>query len=80
MVLFTQITKGRDIIDKPCKPVESVKIRFNIGDEVAFDMNSPYEDNEPEQGYCLHTIDGTEDDDFLNRCVIFSAETMNKLR
>lgn len=56
---------------------------FEIGTEVAFDMNCPCGDencDNGEQGYSLHTIDGTEDEDYLKRCIVFSKETMDKLR
>lgn len=57
-------------------------MEYEIGTEVAFDMNCPCggDCGEEEQGYYLHTIDGTEDEDFLERCVIFSKETMEKLK
>lgn len=59
------------------------KKNFKLGTEVAFDMNCPCGDLDcdgKDQGYILHIIDGTEDDDYLKRCYIFSEETMNKLR
>jgi len=58
-------------------------MKFTKGQEVAFDMNCPCDDincDNGEQGYVLHIIDGTENKDFLKRCVIFSKDTMESLR
>jgi len=55
-------------------------MKFKIGTEVAFNMNCPCGECECEQGYIIHIINGTETKDFLKRCVIFSEETMKKLR
>ncbi len=58
------------------------KSNFEIGQEVAYDMNCYCDDciDLPDQGYVLHIIDGTEDVEYLNKCCIFSEETMNRLR
>jgi len=62
------------------KPLKTNKMKFKIGTEVAFNMNCPCGECEDEQGYITHIINGTETKDFLKRCVIFSEETMKKLR
>ena len=56
---------------------------FEIGTEVAFDLNCPCGDctcDGQDQGYSLYIIDGNEDEETLERCYIFSEEFMNKLR
>jgi hypothetical protein len=58
--------------------------KFEIGTEVAFNMNCPCGDLECDggidQGYVLHIIDGTENVQFLERCTVFSEETMKNLK
>lgn len=57
--------------------------KFKIGTEVAFNMNCFCGDPDCDggnQGYILHTIDGTEEEDFLERCCVFSKEVMDSFR
>jgi hypothetical protein len=57
--------------------------KYEIGTEVAFDMNCPCGEigcDGSDQGYILHIIDGNEEKEFLERCCVFPKEIMDRLR